>query len=439
MCHYPLARLSLSLSLSLSLIANGLNIAPAVAGFASRAQAAETTPTPQAPHETVRRDMFKLLDPALMKELLAAKNYPEAQSRIDQAGALPNPTPYETFVLNRTRAAFASRAGNSAMAVTALQALIESGRLSPADRIDFILALGINQYNTKDYPKAIITFTQYQSESGDDAKVRPYLVRAYYLDNEFEQAKRALLGGLQIDEKTGNQPALEDLQLLANSSSKTKDMASYLSALEKLVQYYPSDDYWTDLLSRLPDKPGYSNHLQLDVYRLKRMVLAAMTAADYVDMGELALQAGFPSEAKKVADAGYAANVLGTGSNAPRHQKLREQANRGAARDGKNIAADLALAEKAQDGNGLINVGYTYVAMDQFDKGIGLIQKGLGKGQLKHPEEAKMRLGESYAMAGRKEEALKAFENVKGIDGTGDLAHYWIYYLNRPAAAPATR
>ena len=420
--------------LSLILAAIGLNLAPALVGLAGHAQAADTAPAAAKP-DAVRPEMFKLLDPAAFRELLTAKNYPEAQSRIDQAGALANLTPYESFVLNRLRVSLAATSGNTVAAMAALEAVIESGFLTPAEKYDFILALGNYQYNAKDYAKAIASFTRYQTEGGNSAKVRPYLIRAYYFGNEHEKAKQALLEDMQANAAT--RPALEDLQLLANTGAKTKDKATYLVALEKLVQYYPSDEYWSDLLSRTQGKAGFSTHLQLDYFRLERMALKSMPAEDYVDMGEMALQAALPAEAKKIADAGYAAGVLGSGSNAPRHKKMRDQANKGADDDAKNIASGEASAAKSKDGIGLVNLGYAYVTMDQFDKGIDLIQKGIAKGGLTRPQDATLRLGEAYAMAGRKDEAMKTFASVKGSDGSGDLARYWSYYLNPPSAAPA--
>jgi hypothetical protein len=427
---------------SLILAALGLNVAPALVGMVSHAQAAEqqaaAAGAPAAPDaakaDAVRPEIFKLIDPAAIKELMAAKNYTEVQSRIDQASALPNLTPYETFALNRMRIVVASATGNTAVAMTALEAVIESGRLTPAEKGDFIQALANYHYNAKDYPKAINWYLRYQKETGDSAKVRGPLIRAYYFNNDFPMAKQELLASLQ-NNQTATPPAIEDLQLLANTGAKTKDKATYLLAMEKLVQFYPSDDYWADLLGRLPGKPGYSQHLDVDVLRLERVAVKAMTPEDYVSLAELDLQAGFPTEAKKAIDAGFANGVLGTGAKAAEHKKLRDRANKGAADDAKNIASGEASAAKAKDGTGLVNLGYAYVTMDQFDKGIDLIKKGIEKGGLKRPEDAKLRLGEAYALAGRKDEAVTTLESVKGTEGQADLARYWTFYVNRPAAS----
>lgn len=423
---------------SLILAALGLNVAPALVGMVSQAhaQADKKAAPAEAPKpDTVRPEIYKLVDPVQIKELMTAKNYAEVLNRINQADALADKTVYENFVLNRLRVALGSATNNNALTVPALEAVIASGKLSPAERSDFIQALGNLHYNSKDYPKAIASFTQYATETGDMAKVRPYIIRAHYFNNDFATAKTELLKDLEAATKAGKKPAMDELQLLANSGAKSKDTATYLVAMENLVKYYPSDDYWIDLLSRTQGKSTYSTRFALDVYRLEKVAVSKMAPEDYMEMAELALLAGFPTEAKKAMDAGYAAGVLGTGPNADKHKKTRAQADRQAADDVKNIATGEASAKKSKDGTGLVNLGYAYVTMEQYDKGIDLIQQGIAKGGLKNADDAKLRLGYSYAMAGKKDEAIKVLETIQGTDGRGDLARYWMLWVNRPAAS----
>jgi hypothetical protein len=419
---------------SLIVAALGLNIAPALLVGVHAAEKA--APAPEAPKpDTVRPELFKLLDPAQIKELMTAKNYPEVQNRITQAEALPNMTPYESFVLNRMKVSLGSVTGNNPMTIAAIEAVLASGKLSPAEQSDFVQALGNLYYNSKDYPKAIAAFNKYGELTGDHKKLRPYVLRGHYFNNDFVSAKTELLKDLDETVKAGKTPALEDLQLLANSGAKSKDTATYLVAIEKLVQYYPSDDYWIDLLSRTQGKSTYSTRFALDIYRLEKAAVSKMSMEDYNEMAELALLAGQPIEAKKAVDAGYAAGVMGLGNNADKHKKLRAQADKQAADDTKNIASGEASAKKSKDGTGLVNLGYAYVTLDQFDKGIELIKEGIAKGGLKSADDAKLRLGYSYALAGKKEDAIKVLETVQGADGRADLARYWIHWVNRPTAA----
>jgi tetratricopeptide (TPR) repeat protein len=427
MSQFRLARISLMLA------AIGLNAAPA---FAQKTPApAPAAGAPAAPADTVRPELFKLLDPAAVKQLMADKNYAEMQNRITQAEAFPNKTPYEIYVLDRMKIALASTTGNEAMLTTALEGAIASGKLAPADQAEFTLALGNSYYNAKNYPKAIETFKRYQKDSPTPAKANAALIRSYYLSNDFANAKTLLVTAIADTEKAGQTPSNEDLRLLASAASKLKDTPTYVSTLEKLVAFYPSDEYWTDLLHRIASKPGFNQAHDIDILRLEFVAQKQLAPEEYVELAELALQAGFPTEAKKAIDAGYAAGVLGTGANAAKHKQLRDRATKGAADDAKNIASGEASAAKAKDGAGLVNLGYAYVTMDQADKGIPLMEQGIAKGIAKRPDDYKLRLGMAYAKAGRKAEALKTFESIKTDDGGVDLARYWSLWTNR---APAT-
>eukprot|EP01114_Cavostelium_apophysatum_P023741 TRINITY_DN9047_c0_g1_i2.p2 TRINITY_DN9047_c0_g1~~TRINITY_DN9047_c0_g1_i2.p2 ORF type:complete len:179 (-),score=51.82 TRINITY_DN9047_c0_g1_i2:110-646(-) len=167
MAQFRLARLCLMLA------AIGVT-APALVSSA-HAQQKSNAPAPAAPaaaKDTVRPDMFKLLDPAAIKTLMDAKNYTEVQTRITQAEAMPNRTPYEDYVINRMKLSWALATENNAVAIPTMEAVLNSGRLEKPDQLNYFQALGDANYNAKNYAKAIEWYERFQKEGGDPAKVR---------------------------------------------------------------------------------------------------------------------------------------------------------------------------------------------------------------------------------------------------------------------------
>jgi tetratricopeptide (TPR) repeat protein len=238
---------------------------------------------------------------------------------------------------------------------------------------------------------------------------------------------------LEAAQKAGKAPSSEDLRLYASAANRVKDDAAYLFGLEQLITYYPNDDYWMDTINRgIVRRPGFAEGNITDVLRLEFAAVKVMTPEMYTELAELALKDGFPTEAKKVVDAGYAAGALGTGSSAAQHRQLRDRATKGANDDAKNIASGEAGAAKAKTGAGLVNLGWAYVTMDQFDKGIGFIEQGIAKGGLKAPDEAKLRLGMAYLRAGQKDKAIATFQTVKAGGGLSDIAKYATVLANHP-------
>jgi tetratricopeptide (TPR) repeat protein len=432
MSQFRIARLAMMLA------ALGLNAAPALMHSASaqdkNAQAAQAKP------DTVRPELYKLIDPAQIKPLIDAKNFTEVQNRITQAEALPNKTSYETYVMNRTKLQLGSASGNDQLLQSALEAILASDKVQEADKPNLMQALATIYYNAKNYPKAIELYKQLQATGKNSDQINSALILSYYLSGDYASALKAQEPVLQAMEQAGKTPTQQDLRLYASAAMKVKDEAAYLRGLEKLAAYYPSDDFWTDLINRgIVRKPGFAEANFTDVLRLEFAAVKQMSSDAYTELAELALKDGFPSEAKKVVDAGFAAGVLGTGSGAAKDRQLRDRATKDAASDVKNIAAGEAGAAKAKAGTGLVNLGWAYVTMDQYDKGIGFIQQGIAKGGLKSPDEAKLRLGMAYAKAGQKDKAIATFQEVKAGGGLSDTAKYWILLLNHPSGATAAK
>lgn len=432
MSQFRLARLCLMLA------AVGLNAAPLLMTGAHAQQAPAAAPA--AKPDAVRPELFKLLDPAQTKPLMDAKNFTEMQNRITQAEALANLTPYERFVIDRTKVAVGSQSGNEAMTKAGIEATVASGRLSADEKDTFRLVLANQHFNAKDYPKAIELLKAYQKESKTPEKANQMLINSYYLSGDYATAKTMLLPAIAAADKAGTPPSQQDLRMLGSAALKVKDNATYLIAIERLAANYPSDDLWADMINRgVVDKPGFdAQNNQIEVYRLQFATIKSMTANEYMTLAEYATLGGFPSEAKMVLDAGFAAGTLGTGPNAAKHRAARDKANKAAADDAKNIAAGEASAVKSKNGAGLVNLGWAYVTMGQVDKGIDFIKQGIAKGGMKRPDEGTLRLGMAYAKAGRKAEAIQAFDSVKAGGGLSDLARYWSMAMKRPAgAAPA--
>jgi len=433
MSHFRLVRTSLLLATL------GLNVAPAILGM-SAAHAADPAPAKPAepPKNAVRPEIFKLIEPAKIKELMAAKDYTEVKSRIDQAAALPNLTPYESFVMDQMRSQLAQGSGDTPQLIKSLTAMIDSGQLPPDQKLNLVAAIANIYYSAKDFDNAIIWFNRYATEGGDPAVMRAQLVRCYFFKNDFATAKTEVMKDVATAETSGKSPTLDELSLLGNIGIKTKDTGLYLQAIELLTKYYPTEAYWQDLLNRTRGKNGYSPRFDLDVVRLKALAAPSkMEPEDYAELAEIALLGGFYTEAKVAMDKGYPGALPG-GKDGAQLKVIRDKAIKGAADDAKNISSGEAPAAKSADGIGQVNLGYAYITMGQYDKGIELMKAGIAKGVKKNPEDAKLRLGYALAIAGKKDESIALLKTIQGADGRGDLARYWIIYQNAPAAVPAT-
>lgn len=400
----------------------GLNMAPVFIG-ASTAYAADST--------SIRPEVGKPLQ-AAQDDIKKAK-YKDALAKIHEAEGVSGRTPYENYMIDYMRAAAAQGAGENDVAAKSYEAVINSGHVTGAAQTKIVQVLAEIYYRAGEYPKAIVWLTRYLNEGGDDPAMRPLLINAYYGNNEFARAGKEVAAQIQADEKAGRTPSDQQLQMLASCAIKQNDKAGYVAAVEKMVTYHPKKELWVDLLNKLENKPGFNDsRLGLDVYRLRMAVGGVSSASDYMNMAELSLQAGYPAEAKKIIDAAFKSGAFGAGTEAARQKRLQDLAVKKVADDLKTLPQTEADVGKAKEGTGLVNVGYDYVTNGQFDKGIALMEEGIAKGDLKHPDDAKLHLGLAYLQADKKAKALAAFKSVQGTDGTTELAHYWIILTNHP-------
>ena len=152
---------------------------------------------------------------------------------------------------------------------------------------------------------------------------------------------------------------------------------------------------------------------------------------DFMELAQLALQAGLPTEARRIADQGFKTGVLGTGPEAARHQRLRDLTVKQEGEAKTNLPSQVADALTQKTGDALVKYGYAQVSLGDFDAGTKLIEQGIAKGGLRFPEDGKLRLGMAQLQNPKtKAAAVQTLRSVKGSDGAADVARLWVILGN---------
>ncbi len=356
------------------------------------------------------------------QQLIQSKSYKDALAKVDAAESVGKLSDYEQQIILQMRAAAAIGAGQHGTALGAYEKLYQAGI---GDKVQTLETLSKLAYSGKAYPKAAQYIGEYQAAGGTKAEVTDLLAQAYYLANDFPKAGAALKQQIGQIQKAGKKPSQTQLQLLASIALKQDDKAGYIESLEYLVQYYPTPDYWLDLIARTMSQPGYSQKYDLDMYRLRLATNTLNQAGDYMEAAQLALQAGYPGEAKQYVDAGYARNVLGQGNEAERHQRLKALVNQKIAEDQKTLIEGEQAAKAQAAGDALIAAGLNRAGYGEYEPALALIQDGIAKGA-KSGDTAKLQLGYVQKRAGKAAEASKTLASVAGNDGARSIARLWM-------------
>jgi hypothetical protein len=397
-----------------------------IACFAAGALAQESG----ASGQTVRPEIGRPIQAAI--ELLKSKKGKEALAKVREAQAVGDRTPYENYLVERVLGQAAAAAGEPSIAARAFETVATSSASPEGERRQFLAAAASQYYLTKDYAKAAELAARYFRDGGTEKSVRAIYIQALYLSKDFASAAKELTKDVEAEEREGKAPAEDQLQLLANSCAQIRDAAGYGKAMEMLVAYHPKRDYWLSVIYSIATRPGFSERLAIDVARLKIEAGTMRGADEYLDAAQLSLQDGFPIEAVRIIDKGYASGILGAGPEAARHKRLKDMAARNLAEDKKALARDDALSVAGKDGRALFNEGFNYVLHGRAEKGLALMEKGIRDAKaFRRLEHAKLQLGYAYRLAGQNQKAIQIFKTVQGADGAAALARLWAIRLSR--------
>ncbi len=394
------------------------------ADAAQQAKGKQAAPKEQGP--SARKEIGLPINDA--QKQVEMKDFAGALVNVKKADLVPMKTPYEEFMVSKFLGFIAINQPmpDYAAATAAYNRQIASNGAPDAEKAGmYSIAIRLN-YQAMDYAKVIQNAAALQMIEPLDETGYIVLVQAYFNTNDFANAAQSAKAALMT-----NKPTEDMLGLLLNSQVKLKDEAGYRQTLDQLASISTKQDVWEQVmdftLAGLSNKQGIEHSL-LNLYRLGMLVGTLKNDAsvdDYKSMATIDLQNGLPSEAKAILTKG---NKTG---------ELLDQANQMLARDQQALPALATEAAKQMNGEVDIKLGESYLTYGRNDEAIAALQKGIEKGGLKDAADAQTTLGIALFNAGKKPEALAAFQKAEAAANSpaASVAHTWSLYVKRSTAA----
>ena len=341
--------------------------------------------------DTVRAAVGKPLQQA--EALIQKRDYQAALTKVDQANAVGQLTPYEAVVIAQVKGIAAAGAGDYPQAAGAYETVLNSGTVPAAQKTQYIQAIAGFYDQAQDYPHTVVWANRYIAAGGSDPRTRALVAQSYYQQNDFAHAEQAAWRDQKAASASGQTLPEAELQLLVSAAQKSGDQAGYAAALDMLLGAYPSPAVYSEAIAQVTASPQFPDRLTIDVYRL-RFATGTLTApADYEDYTERAILAGAPAEANGVISKGFATGILTDSTDAGHAERLKTLAAKEAADDAQALPARVEKAKSDGGADALIDTGVDLVGQGQSQQGIGLIQSGIEKGGLDYPNDAKLHLG----------------------------------------------
>jgi len=370
-----------------------------------------------------------------MKSSLDAKKYQDVIAKGKEVQGMKDKNAYDEYLANEMMYFAYAKTNQLGEAVKALETSLASEYLPKSEipkRNEQLLVLN---YQLKNYDKVIQLGDKAAKEGWADDETNQWVAQSYYQKGDYKGSAKYLDGYITSITRAGRKPKENLLLMLQSSCDKAGDGACRGRALEQLVAHYPKSQYWQLLMDSLTrDQSNQSERTQLQVYRLAFAVDVPMKPGDYTEYAQLALEAGSPGEAKAILEKGFAKKVFPEGRETDRNNRLLETAKKQAATDQPQLEKMARDAAAGSSGDKDVSVGLAYLGYQQYDKAAEAINRGLKKQGIQNVAEAQLLLGIAEFNAGRKEEARKAFRQVKGDPTLERLANLWNLHTQSAAA-----
>lgn len=356
-----------------------------------------------------------------------AKQFDAAIAACKQAEELPNRSAYDNFVINQLMGISYVQTKRFQDGYPRIKAVVESSHVDARAKPVMLGTLATIAFTQKDYASAVDWADKSIDAGNDTSEMHNIIASSYYLQNKFKECVTATNEVLAKQEKSGQKPSENTLQLLVQCQIRTNDTAGQSRTFEKLVTYYPKPDYWQNAMLTLVNNSKSDERLKLQVYRLQEEVGTLKRSDQYAEMVQLAMDQGLPAEALRIIDQGMQKNVFTDERVKAQFLRYQQSGQKALANEKEGLAKAEAEANRTGNGDLLVGVGTSYLFnANDTSKAIQLMQAGLGKGLQKvSANDAYISLGLAYWKAKNNAEANKAFDKVEKNENYERLAKLW--------------
>jgi Tfp pilus assembly protein PilF len=146
---------------------------------------------------------------------------------------------------------------------------------------------------------------------------------------------------------------------------------------------------------------------------------------EFTEMAQLAIEKGLPGEAQSVIEEGKEKGLFTNKSNLELANRLLTTAKAQAVADKPTLLAQDKEAAGRKNGEVDARIATAFLSYGDFERAVAAFERGLAKGNVRNPEEARLNLGISQLKAGNKEAASATFASVKGDETLQRLARLW--------------
>jgi tetratricopeptide (TPR) repeat protein len=241
---------------------------------------------------------------------------------------------------------------------------------------------------------------------------------------DYNSALQKVETAISMHEGEGKLPKEQWYNLARFLYFDKEDFDSALDVLNTLIIYYPKKQYWVQASHLYGEKKDETRQLALMEAAYEQGFLDR--SSELVTMSYLYLNAEAPYYAGSVIQKGLEEELVEEKS---KNYELAGSAWAQAREVEKSIPMMEKAAAKSDEGELYVRLGNVYLDGDQFAKAAESVQKGLKRGGVKRPDQARLVLGMSYFNMGEYNKARRAFRDAGKDERSEKYSKQWIKYI----------
>jgi len=347
------------------------------------------------------------------QKALQAQQWAEALKQLEAAQAKSGLTPFDEMSIYRFEGFADVKLNNLKGAQAAYEKALATGAVPADDKASMTRTLFSIAASTNQFQKTI----DYGKEMSDAGTATPndlaIIAQSYF------QLKDCKNSGLWSDKavaasrKAGEAPKENLFLFKLQCASDAGDNAAMIPVLTDLIHLNNKSTYWNTLL-RIERQDERDDHNTLMLYRVMYDTSSMTVGSDYMEMAQLLGDAALPAEAQTVLEKAMSAGLI-KDEQKERTNRLLNSFKTRAEADKKGQAQLDAEATKNPAGELDVKLGEVYYGFGDYQNAVTAINRGIGKGQIKHQDEAFVYLGRSLVALKNYPDAKKAFAGLKGV------------------------
>jgi outer membrane protein assembly factor BamD (BamD/ComL family) len=404
-----------------------LGLLVAVSGLALVSQSASAADKPK--EQQISRVIAKEMTAA--QKALQASQWQEALKNLDAAEQKSPLTPFDKKTIFDFKGFANIKLNKLKDAEADYESAMATGQYTQEEtqkttRMLFQLSAGNQQY-----AKAL----EFGKQMADNGNAKPddigVISQIYYLQKDCKNSAVWADKAVSAARKAGEAPKENWFQFKLQCASDAGENAAMASVLVDLIKLTNKTNYWNTLL-RIERQDERDDHNLLMIYRIMYDTKAMDKGSDYMEMAQLLGDAALPGEAQSVLEKAVNDGLFADQAQKDRANRLLSSLKTRADTDKKGQAQFETEAAKNPAGELDVKLGEVYFGSGDYQNAVTAINRGIGKGQIKHLDEAYVYLGRAEAQLKATADAKKAFSGLKTVPNVSPrVLRLWDLYSEK--------